>query len=102
LSQITIVLPNIDHIADYYSTNKIQQKNKEKIKNCLLNVTKLSNLASNDVVAAVAQAQQSMLMQLPLRVHQQSILRYFMLQLLPHDDSLTSAAEHAKSACNLL
>jgi len=50
----------------------------------------------------VAQAQQSMLMQLPLRVHQQSILRYFMLQLLPHDDSLTSAAEHAKSACNLL
>jgi len=95
-------LPNIDHIADYYSTNKIQQKNKEKIKNCLLNVTKLSNLASNDVVAAVAQAQQSMLMQLPLRVHQQSILRYFMLQLLPHDDLLTSAAEHAKSACNLL
>ena len=95
-------MPNIDHIADYYSTNKIQQKNKEKIKNCLLNVTKLSNLASNDVVAAVAQAQQSMLMQLPLRVHQQSILRYFMLQLLAHDDSLTSAAEHAKSACNLL
>jgi len=95
-------LPNIDHIADYYSTNKIQQKNKEKIKNCLLNVTKLSNLASNDVVAAVVQAQQSMLMQLPLRVHQQSILRYFMLQLLSHDDSLTSAAEHAKSACNLL
>jgi len=95
-------LPNIDHIADYYSTNKIQQKNKEKIKNCLLNVTKLSNLASNDVVAAVAQAQQSMLMQLPLRVHQQSILRYFMLQLLPHDDSLTFAAEHAKSACNIL
>ena len=95
-------MPNIDHIADYYSTNKIQQKNKEKIKNCLLNVTKLSNLASNDVVAAVVQAQQSMLMQLPLRVHQQSILRYFMLQLLPHDDSLTSAAGHAKSACNLL
>jgi len=83
-------------------TTRFNRKTKKKIKNCLLNVTKLSNLASNDVVAAVAQAQQSMLMQLPLRVHQQSILRYFMLQLLPHDDSLTSAAEHAKSACNLL
>jgi len=71
-------------------------------KKILLNVTKLSDLAFNDAVAAVAQAQQSMLMQLPLRMHQQSILRYFMLQLLPHNDSLTSAAEHAKSACNLL
>jgi len=27
---MTMVLPNADHIAAYYSTNKIQQKNKGK------------------------------------------------------------------------
>ena len=59
--------------------------NKKKI---LLNVTKLSDLAFNDAVAAMAQAQQSMLMQLLLHVHQLSILQYFMLQQLPHDNQL--------------
>ena len=86
MSQITIVLPNTYHIADYCSTNKIQQKNKEKIKNYLPNVTKLSYLTFKDDVAAVAQSQQFLLMQ--LHVHQLSILQYFMLQQLPHDDQL--------------
>ena len=46
------------------------------------------NLASNDAIAAVAQAQQFVLMQRLLHVHQLSILQYFMLQQLPHDDQL--------------
>ena len=94
MSQITIVLPNTYHIADYCSTNKIQQKNKEKIKNYLPNVTKLSYLTFKDDVAAVAQSQQFLLMQ--LHVHQLSILQYFMQQQLPNDDSSVSAAQHAK------
>jgi len=46
------------------------------------------NLASNDAIAAVAQAQQFALMQRLLHVHQLSILQYFMLQQLPHDNQL--------------
>jgi len=61
----------------------------------------LVDLASNDVTV-VAQAQQFVLMQLLLHVHQLFILQYFMLQQLPHDDSSASATEHAKAPCNLL
>ena len=39
----------------------------------------LVDLASNYVVAAVTQAQQFVLMQLLLHIHQLSILQYFML-----------------------
>ena len=72
-------------------------RKQRKPKTCLLNVTKLSDLASNDDVVAVAQPQQFLLMQLLLHVHQLSILQYFMLQYLSHDDSLVFVAQHAKS-----
>ena len=62
----------------------------------------LVDLASNYVVAAVTQAQQFVLMQLLLHTQQLSILLYFLLHQLPYDDSSTSAAKHAKGACNLL
>ena len=46
------------------------------------------NLASSDAIAAMAQAQQFVMMQRFLHVHQLFILQYFMLQQLPHDDQL--------------
>jgi hypothetical protein len=57
----------------------------------------LVDLASNDAVTTVAQAQQFVLMQLLLHVHQLSIMQYFMLQQLPYDDSLSSAAAACRS-----
>jgi hypothetical protein len=32
LSQMTMVLPNTDHIVAYYNTKRMQQKNKKKTK----------------------------------------------------------------------
>jgi hypothetical protein len=55
------------------------------------------DLASNNAVAAVAQALHFVLMQLLLYVHQLFILQYFMLQQLPHDDSSASSAAACKS-----
>jgi len=62
----------------------------------------LADLASNDVIADVTQAQQFVPMQLLLHTQQLSTLLYSLLHQLRHDDSSTSAAKHAKSAHNLL